>query len=111
MLTRELKDSSPVQFPSRRENDMCDIGSVETLAPSYKELRRQRLLWGQHSGRDPADLCWTGTIDPRIVNHQNAVTHSSDEIDKVAAPVHLREPNGIANFVSEAPLSKNRQNL
>src|SRR6516165_4564939 len=102
MLTDKLPDASPIQFSVCAIDNMHHVGAIETLPEINKQLRGDELLGGQHSRRYSQHLGRRASVDPGLIDSNDGVAHTGDEVHEVSVAVRLGEPDRVRNFGLES---------
>src|ERR1700739_856125 len=88
---------------------MGDVGPIEPLTTSDKQLRGEQFFSGEDSCFHLMDHGGLGTLDPRILDDDGRIAHSGNEVDKKSVAMRLEKPNRIASLALETFFAKDLQ--
>ena len=98
MLPCQLKYAGPVKFAPGAVDDMRNIRSIEALTSRNEKLGSQKFLRGQDSGWHSINHRRLGPLNPGILDHNHAITHACNQVDKKTVSMSLRKPYWIAHL-------------
>src|SRR3954463_4590230 len=87
VLACEMHQAVPVQTPACSVDHVRYVSSVVPLSEEHEHLRCDQLFRRQYACLDASDLSPRAALDPGIVYRNDAVAHSSDQVNvEVIAP-------------------------
>ena len=104
VLAHQFQQPVPIKLAAGAVEYVRDVGAVEALAESDEQLGGDQFLRPPAPAGIPRTSAGA-TLDPGLIDGDDAVAHAGDQVDEEAVPVRLGQPTGSRPRFRTLPLS------